>query len=108
MHLDNVIITKLECHQVLEKTKRIACLWEPRFDLLLPLVIFDSHLQNQKIMNVTGVLQVFEAHELTFMETYVVTLNNHRTTLTLSGKFDRVQTCKVRNPDANVRYFREQ
>ncbi len=90
MHSDNVTITKLECHQALEKTKRIVCIWEPRIVLLMSLAILDSRVRIQKMLDVTGVLQVFEAKELTFKETYTITLNNHRTTLTLSGKSDRV------------------
>ncbi len=98
MHTDNVNITNLKCNQVQETTKQIVCLWEPEIDLLMSMVISDSIGRNVKMLNVTGVLEVFEAQELTFKETYFITLNNDHTTLTLFGTSNHFWNYTFRSP----------
>ncbi len=89
-----------------ETTKQIVCLWEPKVDLLMPMVISDSDGRNLKMLYVTGVLDVFEAQELTFKEMYFITLNNYHTTLTLFGTSDHVENRILGSPNTNACYFR--
>ncbi len=74
----------------------------------MTVVIYDSWGQRRKVLYVGGLVEVFEAEELTFKEMYFLTLDDRNTTLTLLGMFNHVHTCKLRNPDTNVCYFRIQ
>ncbi len=55
------------------KAERIVCFWVPNVNLLMSMVICDSQGENQKMLDVNGILEVFEALESALGEIYTVT-----------------------------------
>ncbi len=88
MLLENAINSGFKCAQVGEKSKAIFCLWE-QFYFLSPFIkILDKRGDIRKVVNVTGILKVFEADELDFGETYTITLSKSRVNLTIIGTLE--------------------
>ncbi len=88
---DYAIISRFYCKQLREKSKTIVCFWEPHSEHVLLLSIYDSHGRIRKLLNVTGVLEVIEAQDMDFGETYIMSLCGMQTMKTLLRMSYRVK-----------------